>query len=191
MKAVLIQATPSPVNLITGTASICYGKTEAAYPDRLLRNLYKGGHHSVFEHVYYTFYIEGISRACLAQLTRHRHASFTVRSQRYCDESEQTYVMPDVSDSAKGVISSTMEIINSSYMNLIKSGVKREDARSILPQATSTDLYVSMNLRELMHIHALRTYSAAQEEISELLTLIVDLVLRDEPDLELLFRKDE
>ena len=94
MKVKLIQATENAGKMIADIASICYGKKEAKNPERLLRNLYKLGHGSVFEHAYYTFKIEGISRACLAQLTRHRHASYTVRSQRYSNESYQGVVIP-------------------------------------------------------------------------------------------------
>ena len=61
---------------------------------KLVKHLYDNGHHSVFEHIYFTFKIEGISRACSHQLVRHRMCSFTQRSQRYCKESEFEYVAP-------------------------------------------------------------------------------------------------
>ncbi len=96
MKVKLIQATPDAGKMIADIASICYGREESKNPERLLRNLFKLGHGSTFEHIYYTFKIEGISRACLGQLTRHRHASFTVESQRYVKYTDGiNYVIPE------------------------------------------------------------------------------------------------
>lgn len=75
-----IQATPDPINTIAAIASICYD-SDPKNPLGLVKHLYRNGHHSVFEHIYFTFKIEGISRACSHQLVRHRHCSFTQRSQ--------------------------------------------------------------------------------------------------------------
>ena len=83
MNVTLIQATPNPVETIAQIASICYD-SDPKDPMKLVKHLYAGAHHSVFEHIYFTFKIEGISRACSHQLVRHRHCSFTQRSQRYC-----------------------------------------------------------------------------------------------------------
>lgn len=85
MKVTLIQATPNPIETIAQIASICYD-SDPKNPLGLVKHLYRNGHHSVFEHIYFTFKIEGISRACSHQLVRHRHCSFTQRSQRYCSE---------------------------------------------------------------------------------------------------------
>lgn len=192
MKVRLIQATPNAGKMITDIASICYGKEEAKNPEKLLRSLYKLGHRSTFEHVYYTFKIEGISRACLAQLTRHRHASYTVRSQRYCNESEQSFVIP------KGIYEEShitlkyhefMDAAKEFYDFLIENGVKREDARFVLPQATATDLYMSCNLRELIHIAKLRISKHAQWEIRELVREMVRLVVEHSPELEFMFKE--
>ena len=85
MKVTLIQATPNPIETISKIASICYD-SDPKNPAGLVKHLYRNGHHSVMEHIYFTFKIEGISRACSHQLVRHRHCSFTQRSQRYCSE---------------------------------------------------------------------------------------------------------
>lgn len=192
MKVKLIQATPNAGKMMADIASICYGKEEAKNPEKLLRNLYKLDHGSVFEHAYYTFKIEGISRACLAQLTRHRHASYTVRSQRYCSESEQSFVIP------KGFYEEShialkyhkfMDAAKEFYDFLIENGVKREDARFVLPQATATDLYMSCNLRELIHIAKLRISKHAQWEIRELVREMVMLVVEHSPELEFMFEE--
>lgn len=178
MKVELIQATPNPVKLITDVASICYGHEEAKYPDKLLKHLNEGGHHSVFEHVWFTFKIEGISRACLAQLTRHRHASFTVRSQRYCNEEDTDFAIPGFTEEYEqyDVFNDALDFAIDSYNKLIELGMKREDARFILPEATQTELYISLNLRELVHIYKLRTSKQAQWEIRNLTNYMVSLI---------------
>ena len=185
----LVQATPNPIKLITDCASICYGKEEAKYPDKLFKHLFENGHHSTFEHAVFTFKIEDISRTCLAQLTRHRHASFSVRSQRYCDESEQGYVIPNEilqSDVAEDYHDFIQEIY-AFYEEMKAKGIKKEDARFILPNAASVDLYMTLNLREMIHIYNLRTHSSAQWEINDLVTQMADRIMEVEPDLRLVF----
>ena len=93
MNVTLIQATPNPIETIALMASICYD-SDPKNPMGLVKHLYRNGHHSVFEHIYFTFKIEGISRACSHQLVRHRHCSFTQRSQRYCSEDGFGFVTP-------------------------------------------------------------------------------------------------
>ena len=191
MKVELVQSTANPIPFMANIASICYGHEEAKSPLKLVQNLNKLGHHSVFEHVYFTFKISGISRACLLQLTRHRHASYTVRSQRYCDESSEEYIIPNAIEENKQALEYYNTAIDSIYLaydELIELGIKREDARSILPNATSTDLYMSMDLRELIHIYKLRTHQSAQEEIRELLYDMVTEVILVTPELKFLFK---
>ena len=171
MKVSLIQETSNPVETIANIAGICYGKDEAKNPKKLVENLLKLEHLSVFEHIYFTWKIEGISRACLAQLTRHRHCSFTVRSQRYCDESKQFAIIPEkiaIRDAQEHIYQQAIEISTDYYKQLLNLGVNREDARFVLPQAMETDLYMSCNLRELLHIYKLRSDKSAQWEIRKL-----------------------
>lgn len=91
MKVTLIDHTERPMKKLATIASICYGRQSARNPEALVRKLYESGHHSVFEHLNFTFLVEGISRVCAQQLTRHRHLSFTMRSQRYTAESEADF----------------------------------------------------------------------------------------------------
>ena len=193
MKVTLVQATQNSKELITNAASICYGKEEAKYPDRLLATLYNLGHHSVLEHVYFTWKIEGISRACLAQLTRHRHASFTVESQRYTKYREGIdYVVPEeiaAIKSDKLEFEVYMESVQNYYNYLISTGHKAEDARAVLPNATVTNLYMSCNLRGLIHLHSVRSAKGAQQEIKDLIAKMIDLVVKDEPDLAFMFKE--
>ena len=182
MKVSLIQATPKPIETIAQIASICYD-SDPKNPLGLVKHLYRNGHHSVFEHIYFTFKIEGISRACSHQLVRHRHCSFTQRSQRYCSEDGFGVVMPDSIaqvDEVGGFIDFIEDVTNN-YNELVALGVPKEDARMVLPNACETSLYLSCNLRELIHICNERLCSRAQWEIRDLVKEMVSLV---EPELQ-------
>ena len=173
MKVTLVQATPNPIETIAKIASICYD-SDPKYPMALVKHLYAGGHHSVFEHIYFTFKIEGISRACSHQLVRHRHCSFTQRSQRYCSEDGFEYVKPPTIDDID--FRSDMEMLESTYNYYQTQDVPNEDARYILPNACATSLYLSCNLRELIHMCNERLCTRAQWEIRELVTNMRQLV---------------
>ena len=181
MEVKLIQATPYPIETISTIASICYDSNPAE-PIKLVRHLYKNGHHSVFEHIYFTFRINGISRACSHQLVRHRMCSFTQRSQRYCSEDGFEYVVPpsiafDENTGLEYILA--MADIKDEYNTLTNLRVPNEDARYILPNACHTDLYLSCNLRELIHICNERLCSRAQWEIRQLVKKMVKLVHPD------------
>ena len=169
MKVTLIQATPNPIETIAQIASICYD-SDPKNPIGLVKHLYRNGHHSVFEHIYFTFKIEGISRACSHQLVRHRHCSFTQRSQRYCSEDGFGVVEPDsiCKIDKKGGFGSLIEEIGRHYEELQAHDIPNEDARYVLPNACETSLYLSCNLRELIHMSNERLCRRAQWEIREL-----------------------
>lgn len=173
MKVTLVQATPDPIQTIAMIASICYDSNPSD-PMKLVEHCYKNGHLSVMEHIYFTFKVEGISRACSHQLVRHRHCSFTQRSQRYCSEDGFGYVTPETVDA--GRFANDMEDIGDWYEGYQKDGIPNEDARYILPNACETSLYVSCNLRELIHMANERKCFRAQWEIRELVTKMCDLV---------------
>ena len=172
MNVKLIQQTDNPIETIAKIASICYD-SDPKDPMKLVKHLYKNNHHSVFEHIYFTFKIEGISRACSHQLVRHRMCSFTQRSQRYCNENEFEYVTPGTIDYC--VTREIMSRISESY-NVLSKYYPKEDARYILPNACCTELYLSCNLRELIHIANERLCSKAQWEIRELVQKMVSVV---------------
>lgn len=180
MKVTLIQHTPNPIETISTIASICYDSMPKN-PLVLVKRLYDDMHHSVFEHIYFTFKIEGISRACSHQLVRHRHCSFTQRSQRYCSEDGYDYVNPikDIGDIRHAIFYEMICDNAKDYADLQKYGIKNEDARYILPNACETELYLSCNLRELMHIANERLCSRAQWEIRELVKEMCALVDKD------------
>ena len=154
-----------PMALAELAASVCYDSkpTERC---SIVRQCIASGHMSVLEHVSFTFHIEGISRACLAQLSRHRHISLTVRSQRYCREDNFQYVnpLPDGSYGAR-VFESYMEDARANYVDMVDAGVAPEDARAVLPNACCTELYMTANARALIEMSHLRMCNRAQEEI--------------------------
>lgn len=174
MQVSCIQQTVNPIETISKIASICYD-SDPKNPLKLVEHLYKNGHHSVFEHIYFTFKIEGISRACSHQLVRHRMCSFTQRSQRYCSENGFEYVTPPtVSQAMFDHDVESMRALYWTYTDVLE--IPNEDARYILPNACATELYLSCNLRELIHIANERLCLKAQWEIRELAKRMVDLV---------------
>ena len=177
MNVTLIQQTANPIETIAEIASICYD-SDPKNPMGLVKHLYRNGHHSVFEHIYFTFKVEGISRACSHQLVRHRHCSFTQRSQRYCSEDGFGVVAPEsiCKIDEKGGFDSLINEINSHYEELQAIGIPNEDARYVLPNACKTSLYISCNLRELIHMAHERLCKRAQWEIREVVQKMRSLV---------------
>lgn len=182
MRVTLIQSTPNPVETAAQIASICYDSNPKD-PMKLVKHLYRNGHHSVFEHIYFTFHIDGISRACSHQLVRHRHCSFTQRSQRYCSEDGFEHVCPRSIEEIDPFrnYQALMNTVTRHYEELQALGVPNEDARYLLPNACDTSLYLSCNLRELIHIANERLCTRAQWEIRELVKQMVALV---DPELQ-------
>ena len=94
----LLMITPDCEKLIESAGRTCYESYDKATEDsheKLIRHLVKSNHTSVLEHASATFRFTGISRAFLAQITRHRLASYSVKSQRYVKESNFDYITPD------------------------------------------------------------------------------------------------
>lgn len=179
MKVTLVRATDNPIETIAEIASICYD-SDPKNPMGLVKHLYRNGHHSVFEHIYFTFKIEGISRACSHQLVRHRMCAFTQRSQRYCSEDGFGFVTPPtIQDDPASELNyrKVMYKAQDTYTGLTKMGeIPNEDARFLLPNACETSLFLSCNLRELIHIANERLCNRAQWEIRELVTQMRNLV---------------
>lgn len=169
MRVTVIRATESPMQLVSEAAGMCYGKDN--YDPKRVRRCIANGHTSVTEHVSATFRIEGISRSCLAQLTRHRMASFSVMSQRYCTiEGDDWYVMPQsfIDKGEEVMFEAAMDRAKRDYLHAIAKGVKQEDARFLLPEATKTSLIMTINVRSLMNFLSLRLAKSAQWEIRKL-----------------------
>ena len=169
--------TPNPMRIIEQAASVCYDSEPDFAAFKIAETCAKTGHLSVYEHSYFTFHVTGVSRACLAQLTRHRHFSFSVRSQRYCDESFSDPVFPAATNSDQD------GIIADAYDRLIKDGVAKEDARMVLPNGAPTELYASMNARALIEASHLRLCRRAQFEIRSLFMAMQYCVAPIAPDI--------
>lgn len=156
----------NPMAIVEQCASVCYGSEPDFHDYRIAKGCAKTGHMSVYEHAYFTFRVAEISRACLAQLTRHRHFSFSVRSQRYCDESTIGCIIPPtVTEEQYDILMQSYSDSIDKYAFLTSSGMAKADARMVLPNAAETELYMSMNARALIEASHLRLCNRAQEEI--------------------------
>lgn len=174
MNVTLLSYTENGDSLAGQAAAVC---TRSPHYEKALSHAMRGGHESVIEHVSFTFMVEGVSRALLTQLTRHRIASYSVESQRYCDMSQMSVVVPESIKNNKNVLNEygiALDAIKTFYQKALKEGIPKEDARFILPQAVKTNIIVTMNARELRHFFSLRCCNRAQWEIRAL----ADLMLR-------------
>ncbi len=150
----------------------------------LVKKVLSSGHHSTVEHCQFVFAISGVSRACTHQLVRHRHMSFSQKSQRYVTEKgEFEYITPKTIENSelKTEYEAKMKEISDFYAKMVEAGIPAEDARFVLPNAATSSLVVSLNLRELMHLAQLRLCTNAQLEIRTLVKKMCDLVVAKEP----------
>jgi len=137
-------------------------------------------------HASFTFAIEGISRVCSHQLVRHRVASYSQQSQRYIPVRklrERVVVPPSVRELGQELFSANVDAASQAYEGLVDSGVPREDARFVLPNATETNLLITMEGRSLLHFFGLRCCERAQWEIKELADGMLREVRAAEPEL--------
>lgn len=195
MKVTLITYTPEPEKIIASAAKLCYSSSDinslmnnltTEKIETFIKNLTDLGHQSPLEHCTFTFGIEGVSRALLAQLTRHRIASYSVKSQRYVKEGHFEYIIPQTikeDDVLFLEYIELMERIQSFYDSAIKRGIQAEDARFALPNACSTQLIMTMNIRSLLNFFELRCCERAQWEIREMANKMLDICKEIAPNL--------
>lgn len=143
---------------------------------KLCNHLYTAGHWSVFEHVSLTYLLE-CSRACSLQLARHRHISRTEMSQRYVKFTglqalkSLCEIPPEIKDNGDKELQYCLGLEQAfeTYGRLTRAGVKPEDARFLLPEATKTRMFITLNLRTLLELTQKRACDPrAQWEIREL-----------------------
>jgi thymidylate synthase (FAD) len=161
----------TPEALLEHAGRACYRSEPRGEPGRFLRSRIREGHESIIEHASVTFEIDGISRACSHQLVRHRIASYSQESQRYVDMSDPEFVVPpSVAGNPEAMVvwDEFMVHVAQTYHRLRELGARKEDARFVLPNASSTRIIVTMNFRSLRHFFAVRCEKAAQWEIREL-----------------------
>lgn len=235
MRVKLIQVTQNPIDVMWTAARTCYSAKSPVEiwedwqklldPDNeevvcdfneyknkkdkhwnLVKKVLDSGHQSIAEHVYFTFAIEGISRACSHQFVRHRAGIvFSQQSQRYVEIKEDLDELchlylelkrdpKDKQDKTVATFEKTEKLLEKyfvdvnpetmeaylddliSYKRYINMGYKPEDARKFLPNATKTNITVSVNFRELIHMCNLRLCTRAQKEIRDLHKLMKDEV---------------
>lgn len=198
MKVELIYITPNCEKVIEKAGRVSHESFDKETPDshiKFIRMLIKLGHTSVLEHAVASFRISGVSRSMTHQLVRHRIASFTQKSQRYVDESNFDYVIPDTireNEKAFDIYKKFMDICKDTYIKLKELGIPKEDARFVLPNATKTEIVLTANFRELRHMISLRGSKDAQWEIRRVFMEILKILKREAPTVfeDFLIEKD-
>ena len=184
MQIELIAHTTGLTDTVERAAAVCYD-SKPTKEHRIAMACARSGHMSVWEHISFTFHVSGVSRALLAQLSRHRHISLSVRSQRYCDEDGFRYIKPDSVRSDSVVewrYDDAMDDAQRAYHHLRAMRINPEDARMVLPNACMTELYMTANARALIEISHLRLCMRAQAEIRTMFTEIREAVRAVAPE---------
>ena len=194
MNVKLIGFTPNPEKLPAMAAKLTHSKIKPEELDKtsdkelmsVLEYVMKLGHTSVIEHTSFTFAISDVSRSLTHQLVRHRIASYAQQSQRYVNLKESNYVIPPTIDKDKDMkkaYEETMDIIWGQYNKLLKMGIPAEDSRYVLPNATCTNIVVTMNARSLLNFFELRCCQHAQWEIRKLANRMLKEVKKVAPNI--------
>ena len=190
MQVELIANTPNPQGVIAYCGKIAHKShgTSKKTDGEFCRMLIKIGHESVLEHASATIEFNGVSRAMTHQLVRHRLCAFTQESQRYVKVDRLVWnstTPEDIMDSAqatKDVYNRCLHDIQKAYRTLIKCGVRKEDARFVLPNACQSTIAVTANFREWRHIIKERTSKHAQWEIRNAIVEARELLCDIAPD---------
>lgn len=218
-KVYLLAHTPNPEHTVAAAAKLCYSSAKISELSEKLTDeqaasfvdmLSQIGHESPIEHASFTFGIEGVSRSLLAQITRHRIASFSVKSQRYVREGNFEYVTPPEIANEPEALALYKEIMaedqkkydriseilkNKHKAAFIKDGKDEktaeklaekkaiEDARFVLPNACETQMVMTMDARSLMNFFRVRCCNRAQWEIRDVANQMLALVTAVAPNL--------
>ena len=173
--------------LAEAAGRLCYKSFNRPNPNTArnedyLKNILDQGHFSVLEHSSVTFLVRGVSRALLTELTRHRHLSFSVVSQRYVDYSETRPVVPPALEGGyesilEDAYREALEKYEALVEVLMEEGLKRkqarETARAVLPNAAPVDMAVTGNLRAWRDVLGKRHHVAADAEIQQFAGLVL------------------
>ncbi len=160
------------------------GKVSEEKMRKLLQSVIESGHGTVIEHMNFTFAISGVSRSLTHQLVRHRHATFDQQSQRYVRYKNAQYTVPKSIAEDAELLEKFTEAMDGSmelYSDLLGAQVPAEDARFLFPNGVQTNLVMTVNLRELIHMSGLRLCTMAQWEIRKLFALIKAEMRRTSP----------
>ena len=207
----ILAHTPNPDEIVAMGGKLCYSTsdikgTQENLTDKEIKKfvnmLVKMGHESPLEHSTFTFGMEGVSRSLLAQITRHRIASYSVKSQRYVGENQFKFIIPkeikndtiahkvflDHMKNTQDVYNNITENLYEKYLNdgMGESQAEKkaiENARAVLPNACETKIIMTMNARNLLHFFNKRSCNRAQDEIRELSDKMLELVRGVAPSL--------
>ncbi|MEG1508978.1 MAG: FAD-dependent thymidylate synthase [Clostridia bacterium] len=203
-KVVLLNYTQNPEQTIAISAKLCYSDStideikegvESKDVSKFITMIKRLGHFSPIEHASFTFGVEGVSRSFLAQVTRHRIASFSVKSQRYVSASKTeqfNYIIPPaIKDLGEDSVNeyknqmATMQQWYNVWQEKLGGNIEKanEDARFVLPNSAETKMTITMNARELMHFFNLRCCNRAQWEIRDVAWQMLKLVVQIAPTL--------
>jgi thymidylate synthase (FAD) len=218
-KVYLLTHTPNPEHTIASAAKLCYSSSTISNLTENLTDesaasfvemLSEIGHESPIEHASFTFGIEGVSRSLLAQITRHRMASFSVKSQRYVREGAFEYVTPpEIANDPEALAlyeeimaedqkkyDRLAEILKEKHIKTFMDEGKDEktathlaekkaieDARFVLPNACETQMVMTMNARSLHNFFRHRCCARAQWEIQDIANQMLELVSAVAPNL--------
>lgn len=167
----LMDITPRPEEKIATYAAVCYNsKTDQESNDRRIQSLLKMEHLATMRFAHATFCVEGISRICSHQFVRSKHLDFLQQSQRYVDQTNIHFTTPtSVLKNQEAINAYSQSVVQSfkTYEKLLAAGIRKEDARFVLPEATNTTLYVTGNFQAWKDFLHLRLDKAAQWEIRE------------------------
>jgi len=166
-------------------ADVLEGRVPSDSVMRVISHVVSSGHHSTIEHISFTFAISGVSRALSHQLVRHRiGVAFDQQSQRYVKYREPHFVMPPSIEGdaeARELFESFCRESERVYHALLERGVPAEDARYVFPNAVTTNLVMTVNFRQLIHMAGLRLCTLAQWEIRRLFKLIRKELMAADP----------
>jgi thymidylate synthase (FAD) len=186
-RVTLLAITPGAEKLIEEAGRTCYlslDRIAEGTEKSFIRNCIKRGHLSILEHASASFRITGASRSFTHQLVRHRLASFSQQSQRYVDETGFNFVIPDTilaDPDAATVFRDFMARAEEAYRELRERGIRKEDARFVLPNALESQIVFSANFRELRTIFHLRLDRSAQWEIRKVCMEMLKMLQGEAP----------
>lgn len=184
MKVELLQVTPDAVNFIGDCSGICYNSSRNREANlKRAASCTDKGHLATLRFAHATFHVSGISRVCSHQFVRSKHLDFLQRSQRYCKELDAEFIEPDLSLSDRNLIRATYEFALHTYEMLIAKGVKKEDARFVLPEATTTELIVTGNFQAWLDFVKLRADTHAQWEVRNVARMINNILAKETDNL--------
>ena len=171
---------------------VCYkseGNITEDSAEKFVKNIMNKNHESVLEHVNISVRVI-CDRGVTHEIVRHRIASYSQESQRFCNYSndkfgnELTFIKPCFfEEGSKGyeIWKKSMQNIENEYMELIEVGAKPQEARSILPNSIKTEIVMTMNLREWRHFFKLRCDKAAHPQTREIANMILEEFRKEIP----------